>query len=284
MTANKMHFYGLDLGQAADYTAEAILEFDAILPGNPTQNWEPVYALRHLHRYHLGTRYTEITKAVIERLQNPALRYITFAVDGTGGGRPVVDMIRKEIESHSWRDKTGFYFYPVTVTAGHQATVGDDGYWHVPKRDLVGSLQLLLQSRRLQIAESLPHAKQFVHELENFKIKITAAKNETFECLTAGTMVETSAGSKPIESVCVGEFVLTRQGYKKVLWAGPTKRVDRLACVTFDNGQVLCGTPDHLVWTETRGWVPLADLGESDSCRGLRSRTCTTGARADAPR
>jgi hypothetical protein len=38
----------------------------------------------------------------------------------------------------------------------------------------------LLQSRRLQIARSLPDADTLVRELENFRVKITLAANETF--------------------------------------------------------------------------------------------------------
>jgi hypothetical protein len=41
-------------------------------------------------------------------------------------------------------------------------------------------LQVLLQSRRLKVLETLPFAKELCSELQNFRVKITAAANETF--------------------------------------------------------------------------------------------------------
>jgi hypothetical protein len=51
----------------------------------------------------------------------------------------------------------------------------------VPKKELVGVLQVLLQSRRLQVARSLANAAVLVKELEAFRVKITTSAHETFE-------------------------------------------------------------------------------------------------------
>jgi hypothetical protein len=56
----------------------------------------------------------------------------------------------------------------------------------VPKKDLVGALQILLQAGRLKIAKSLPAAAILVKELENFRVKITVAANESFEAWRDG--------------------------------------------------------------------------------------------------
>ncbi|HEY7309269.1 MAG TPA: hypothetical protein VH643_07940 [Gemmataceae bacterium] len=45
---------------------------------------------------------------------------------------------------------------------------------------LISKLQVLLQARRLQVARTLPEAAVLVKELENFRVKITAARPETF--------------------------------------------------------------------------------------------------------
>ena len=55
-----------------------------------------------------------------------------------------------------------------------------DGSYHVPKKELITALQVVMQGRRLQIARSLPEAATLVRELQNFQVKITAAANETF--------------------------------------------------------------------------------------------------------
>ncbi len=44
----------------------------------------------------------------------------------------------------------------------------------------LADLQVLLQTRRLRIAQALPEAAILTKELETFQVKITAAANETF--------------------------------------------------------------------------------------------------------
>ncbi len=48
----------------------------------------------------------------------------------------------------------------------------DGNFYRVPKRDLIGVTQVLLQSGRLKIAAALPEAAQLTKELLNFKVKI----------------------------------------------------------------------------------------------------------------
>jgi len=43
-------------------------------------------------------------------------------------------------------------------------------------------------------------------------------------CFIAGTNVYTEKGNQPIETITVGDRVLTRKGYKEVYHAGTTKR------------------------------------------------------------
>ena len=75
---------------------------------------------------------------------------------------------------------------PALITAGHAVTAGDDGSWHVAKKELVSRLQVLLQTRRLQIARALPDADLLVKELQNFRVKVTVAANEVFEAWREG--------------------------------------------------------------------------------------------------
>jgi len=158
---------GLDLGQTQDFTALAVLEQTVTEPSGVTP---PEYALRHLRRFPLGTPYTEIVPAVAEIANSRTLTGSPLVVDQTGVGRAVVDMLS---QAAGW-------VVPVTITAGHAVTQVEDRSWHVPKKELVTSLQVIMQSRRLQIARSLPDAATLVRELQNFQVKITAAANETF--------------------------------------------------------------------------------------------------------
>jgi hypothetical protein len=156
---------GLDLGQTKDFTALAVLESQ---PTKPAE--QPDYALRHLRRFPLGTPYTEIVPAVARLAAAEPLSGSPVVVDQTGVGRAVVDMLYQ----------VAGWVVPVTITGGHAVTQAEDRSWHVPKKELVTCLQVVMQSRRLQIARRLPDAALLVRELQNFQVKITAAANETF--------------------------------------------------------------------------------------------------------
>jgi len=160
---------GLDLGQAKDFTAAAVLQRPRF---DPKSKQPPIYMLRHLARYPLGTPYTTIVPSVSLLLRTPPVRGAPLVVDYTGVGRPLVDMLKK-VSGIS-------RVVPVTVTGGHAVTQGDDGSFHVPKKELVTCSQIVFQARRLQIARSLPLTDVLVEELQNFKVKITPATNEVF--------------------------------------------------------------------------------------------------------
>jgi hypothetical protein len=186
---------GLDLGQASDFTALAILErtrptertdpsaetfrvpqrrsgLDTLAVREATPKREQIYAVRHLERFSLGTPYPAICERMVKLFAQPPLSGATLAVDQTGVGRAVLDMIRRARPLATIR--------PITITAGH-AVVPDGPGWHVAKKELVGVMQVLFQSRRLQVARLLPMASVLVKELETFRVKITASANETFE-------------------------------------------------------------------------------------------------------
>jgi hypothetical protein len=176
MSESERCFVGLDLGQAQDFTALAVLQRPHVYPGDPPARRRPDYALRHLQRFPLGTPYPEVVKAVLGLLRTPPLPGCVLVIDQTGVGRPVVDLLADGL-----RDHVTCSFFPVTITAGHEATVGEGGGLRVPKKELVAAVQVLLQSRRLHVARSLPDAPVLVRELENFRVKVTASAHETFE-------------------------------------------------------------------------------------------------------
>jgi hypothetical protein len=162
-------FVGLDLGQANDYTALAILERPQLLPGSRPA----VYSVRHLERFDRGTSYPAIVRGVRDVLRRPPLAEsaVYLAVDATGVGRPVCDMIRPVFPTMA----------AIGITAGRDVTQDWDGFC-VPKKDLVAVLQILLQSRRLKIAKGLPEAENLAHELSSYKVRVNVASgNESFE-------------------------------------------------------------------------------------------------------
>ena len=153
---------GLDLGQRQDYTALAVIEK---LPGLQTR-----FHVRHLERFALGTSYPSVVYRVEQLLLGPQLAgRAALVVDATGVGRAVVDMLRQ----------AGLSLAAVTITGGETVSHPATDEWHVPKRDLVSVLQVLLQSSRLKVAK-LPEALILQREMGNFRVKITQSANDQY--------------------------------------------------------------------------------------------------------
>jgi hypothetical protein len=150
-----MRVIGVDLGQAHDYTAIALVE---------TQRG-PTYGLTFLERVELQTSYPKIVQrlvGIMKRLENlvPTVR-CQLVVDATGVGRPVVDAIRE----------AGLFPIAATITGGD--TEHQEGWcYRLPKRSLVSNAQVLLQQRQLKVAGALPLGNTLIKELEAFKVKI----------------------------------------------------------------------------------------------------------------
>jgi hypothetical protein len=103
--------------------------------------------------------------------------------------------------------------------------------------------------------------------------KPTFASSFHLSCFAAGTPVHTLAGLRPIESVQVGDQVLTQDprtaelSYQPVL-AAVQNKPDRLVEINL-GGEVIRATAIHRFWKAGQGWVPARDLKSGDSVRAL---------------
>jgi hypothetical protein len=150
---------GLDLGQSTDFSALVIVEQTLAPPA------QPLYAVRWLHRWELGTPYPTILRSVVATLARPPLvGRSELIVDHTGCGRPIVDQLRQ----------AGLSLIAVSLHGGDTVSHVGANY-RVPKRDLVGAVQMPLQQQRLQFAEALPLTPVLTQELLSFKVKIDPA-------------------------------------------------------------------------------------------------------------
>jgi hypothetical protein len=176
------YILGCDLGQANDFTALSILEKHRDTTSEIRQHgFEPptsvtitrnIFHLRHLQRLKLGTGYPDVVNIVSTMLkclpqakQAPAL-----VTDATGVGRPVIDMMQK----------AGLRPIAVTITGGFDENRVASNDFRIPKRNLVSTLAVLLQSGRLKVAPDLSEGETFVSELSNFKVKISAAGHDSY--------------------------------------------------------------------------------------------------------
>jgi hypothetical protein len=163
-----MFYFGLDLGQMQDPSACVVLDAQ----GTGEQR---TYAARYLSQYPRGTSYPAMVRDVTDLLHREPLRGdCTLAIDHTGVGRPIYDL---------FNDIKGIRPIGVTITGGTSWHLDANDYrqWHVSKIQLVGMVQHFLQSHRLIIGATLPHATTLQRELRDFRVKISKSANEVYE-------------------------------------------------------------------------------------------------------
>lgn len=208
---------GLDLGQATDPSAMAILKVTD--SGLSDAGWDPIpkFDVVHLEQLPLGNAYPWIVGRVTKLFESPALHYILddatlttehydppqLVIDATGVGRAVVDMFldaRPDAETH-----------PLTITAGDSVreerwnNSGAKAFW-VGKRHLVSAIQAALQSGRLKVNPTLDDAPVLKAELLNFQVAVTESGHETFNArvgkhddLVLATGMAVWIGSRPAQ-------------------------------------------------------------------------------------
>lgn len=203
------YIVGVDLGQAADFTAISVLHRVPTPTGALRETYRGLnevvteaeysdhFHLRYLERMPLHTPYPSVVAKVEDLLMKagPGARAI---VDATGVGRPVVEMM------------THLPIVPVTITAGGQVNQDYFG-WKVPKRILVSNAQILLQEHRLTFAGKLPKIDELTKELLAFKVKLSAA-GATFESWREGIHDDL------VLSICLGAWwgAKTKTGWMPV--------------------------------------------------------------------
>lgn len=151
------------------------------------------YNIVHLERLALGTAYTDIPgrlQTIDARIRQQWVAMaveqelaevgragsslidapIDVVIDGTGVGRPVLDLIAE----------AGVEAVAITIHGGDQVIRVHGREFRVPKRDLVGAVQSAMQARRLRAAEALPDWPVLKGELSNFKARISLSGHDSY--------------------------------------------------------------------------------------------------------
>jgi hypothetical protein len=157
---SSIFYVGLDLGQARDPSAIALIE----RCGDP-----PLYSILQVKRFPLGTRYPEIVSRVAFGLQNHRIQPNRLAIDFTGVGRAVADVFREN----------GVPFLPITLHGG-KAVSSSGGSYNVPKRDLVTRVSVLLEQERLKISPQMKEAQTLREELSAFSVRISQSGHDQY--------------------------------------------------------------------------------------------------------
>ena len=205
MTQGLIRYIGVDLGQQRDYTAISVTEKVLLPTGTYSRehyyDWDagftrtrrveegkPEYRVRHLERPALGTSYVKVVERILELLSSLEDKELVLAVDTTGVGRPVADMLKAALRDWLEGDRrrkitTGW----ITITGGDSVTKAEGGGLRVPKRDLASAPLVLMQNGQLKIAAEMPLAEALRKELLNFKVKINiSTAHDSYEAWREG--------------------------------------------------------------------------------------------------
>jgi hypothetical protein len=164
---------GQDLGQAVDYSARAFIERTQALTqldDRRGEYFEDRYVIRKLERPAKKTKYTDQVTDLSAQLKSEVIKDADLVVDATGVGRPVIDIMRH----------IGLSPIPVLITGGSDVNQSD-GFWRVPKKILVSTLAIVLQSGRLQIVSGLALRDVLQREMMAFKVKVHKNAHETYD-------------------------------------------------------------------------------------------------------
>jgi hypothetical protein len=164
-----MFFFGLDLGKRRDPSTIAAIEVPDThttfhLAGPPPRE----VVLRFLETMELKTPYTEVVRrasAVLNHTAVPGNKRL--AVDATGVGEPVVEMLVKA--------RLPCELMPIVITGGYNE-YKSGRIWYVPKLDLLAGLQALFESEELKLAKNLPELPQLIKELLSVKYEFGVSR------------------------------------------------------------------------------------------------------------
>ena len=140
-------YLGIDVGQARDYSALAVVERRVTLTGvrDPITFLDHTAAriiVSHLERIPLHTSYADVVECVRAHTQRFQGRKLEIIMDATGVGNAFRDMLVQA--------RLGFNVFGVTLTGGERVAVIPGGY-HVPRHDLLANLRILLEKHMLEI-------------------------------------------------------------------------------------------------------------------------------------
>ncbi len=164
-----MLYAGLDIGQKQDHSAIAVIERHNLYRAHQPAAFHSL-AVRHIERAPLGQPYATILARVRDVVRTSrTFGGISLAVDATGVGAPVVEMLRAAAPGFGAPCEIA----AVTITSGHREHHAR-GLSSVPKVDLMAGLQVLLESGELRISRAIRDSVHLSRELTEVKGKLSS--------------------------------------------------------------------------------------------------------------
>ena len=177
-TTERSYIAGLDLGQANDPSALAIVEVLKQPDAKPGQRFHALedmkftsrLGLRHLERLPLRMPYPAQADYVTQLLHTAPLAGNTeLVIDATAIGRPVSDIFKR----------VGRRPVNITITSGDGWSNVEGGF-HVSKLILISQLVHAVQTGAIKFAAGIKDLPALVAELKNFQIHYSAEGRASF--------------------------------------------------------------------------------------------------------
>ncbi len=186
----KEYICAVDIAKKRDYTTIQIYRDAKSAIHHPEESGRPDQIVSFLDLVYQAKlqaiRYTEQARIVYDLLNRIKMLHNTqLLVDGTGVGEAVVDIMRE----------TGLNPLPIVFTGGTSVRPVYEEFGkvfggsssqafaraqvlkeiHVPKEDLVHAGMLMIQQKRIRLAQQLNHEDDFKRQMESFKGKVNEA-------------------------------------------------------------------------------------------------------------
>lgn len=169
------YILGADLGKTVDPASFVLLKrYLGGKPGHASDGKGDLFCVVAVEVMDLGTTYP----LVIERLETICSHEkvegrVWLVFDKTGVGGPVADYVYQSdvLKNIAWG---------VVISSGQNVTQ-DGTSWKVPKKDLVGAVQIGMQERRLEYHPNLPGVGMLKQQLLDFRVEKTVRGASLFE-------------------------------------------------------------------------------------------------------
>ena len=171
----RTYYVGVDLAQAQDHSAIAVVERAEVDTGKMDMvHYQKIVvercALVRAERIRLGTPYAQVAARVGQVVRGlRGLGGATVVADATGVGAPVMEMLRKE--------KMGCQLVPVVITGGHEVTQSTRAT-NVPKKDLMMKLVAMIETRELVVAADMPGRAEWEEESRGMRLESLSGRRD----------------------------------------------------------------------------------------------------------
>jgi hypothetical protein len=198
-TTAPLPMIGVSFGRRWERTGIAVVERLHVPTGETVVRGQSVWAtieevqevqyhVRHLERHGPGAMYSRINRRIVEMVEEISAPMFVV-VDVTATGSPLWASLRaglKEVLTGFYTQRVKPGVFRITGLEGG-VVAGADNVISVPRRDLVSTMQLLLEEGRFKIAEDLDLASTLRREMADFKIKVDKHGKEDLESWREGS-------------------------------------------------------------------------------------------------